>query len=511
MAATWIKPVHINHALGAGQTFKDTINYVINPQKTAGGEFITGYECEPQEAAETFLETKQDYQLLTKREVGENEIIAYHVRQAFKPGEVDAETANKLGIELAMELTNGKNAFIVATHTDKNHVHNHIIINAVNLDCKRKYRNPIRSNKILRKLSDKICDEHGLSIIENPGFGKGYNMRYKTPTKRDGLAGVIDDVLENAKPKDFEEFLKQLAQAGCKVKKRGKTISIQPPGAERFFKLKSGKKGLPEGYDEESLRKKIADMQEELLADIPVDLQDSIDDNLTGEYTKTTAATDAPPIEKTAGPISTEPLKQIHGKKFNLIIDLEKSIKAQENTGYERWAKTFNLQQAAETLLFLQTNNLTDMDTLIGHVSETKSKCDSLSSRIEDMDTRMKYISTLQKYIGAYNKSRDVYSAYLSSGRNSKFRAENEKAIATCEEAKAYFDSLGVDTLPTIKQLQTEYAGLISDKQKCRDELAKLRQQHRELQTAKSNIDVILGNEQHERENIIAREKGHSI
>ena len=202
------------------------------------------------------------------------------------------------------------------------HIHNHIVINSVNLDCTGKYRDIKHSwKRSIQKISDRICKENGLYTVENPAFGKGYNLRYKVPTKRDGLAGVIDDVLANDKPKDFDDFLKLLVKAGCKVKLRGKTISIQPPNAERFFRLKAGKKGLPVGYDEESLRKKIADMQ----TDIPAELRDDVEEILTAADTKTIAAA-----------IPAQPTMPSHDKKINLIIDLENSLKAARLTELQK-------------------------------------------------------------------------------------------------------------------------------------------------------------------------------
>jgi len=342
--------VHVNKALGATQTVKRMTDYFKNPDKTDGGRLVSGFEVDTDIIAEDFIFARDEYRFITGRNQGDSEVLAYHVRQAFVPGEVDADTAHQLGHEFAMELTQGNFAFMVCTHIDKSHIHNHIAINSINLDCTGKYRDIKHSwKRSIQKISDQICKENSLYVIENPGFGKVYNQRYKAPAKRDGLVGIIDEVLANAKPKDFDEFLKQLTKVGCKVKQRGKTISIQPPGADRFFRLKAGKKGLPIGYDEESLRKKIAEMQ----TNIPAELHDIKEEILPAADTKTIIAT-----------IPTEPTKLAHSKKINLIIDLENSLKAQGSPGYKRWADGFNLQQAAETLLFLQTHNLTDMDVL---------------------------------------------------------------------------------------------------------------------------------------------------
>ena len=489
MAVTRIFSVHVNKELGATQTVKRMVDYFKNPDKTDGGRLVTGFECDTDMITEEFMLARNEYRHKTGRSQGDSEVLAYHVRQAFKTGEIDSDTANKLGHELAMELTQGNCAFMVCTHIDRGHIHNHIVINSVNLDCTGKYRDEKNSwKRSIKKISDRISIENGLSVVEKPGFGKGYTLRYKAPIKRDELVKIIDDVFATTKPKDFDDFLKQLANAGCKVRQRGKTISIQPPGAERFFRLKAGKKGLPIGYDEDSLRKKIAEMQTEVQADLPIDVEEI----LTAADTKITAAVDAIPADKAAATTTTMPPKPTHDKKINLIIDLENSIKAQGNAGYKRWAKGFNLQQAAETLLFLQANNLTDIDTLTHAATLAKLEYDNLQKRIDTADTRISEVNILQKHIGAYSKNRAVYSEYLRSKRSPKFRQDNEKAIATVEEAKAFFDSLGLDRLPTIAELQEEYSALSQEKHNCQQARSGMKQHVFDLQSAKKNAEMLL-------------------
>jgi len=489
MATTRIEPVHPNKAWGAAQTIKRMTDYFKNPAKTDDGRLVSGFEVDTDIIIEDFMMARDEYKFKTGRDQGENEVLAYHVRQAFSPGEVDADTAHRLGHELAMELTGGNYSFMVCTHIDKSHVHNHITINAVNLDCDGKFRNELHSFRKVRRMADRISADNNLSVVDSPALSKGTKNRYTTPTKRDELVGIIDDVLATGQLKNFDDFLKHLAKAGCKVKQLGKTISIQPPKAERFFRLKSGKKGLPVGYDEESLRNKIAEMQ----IDIPAELHDSREEILTAADAKTTPATDALPVQKAVAPIPTEQIKPSHDKKINLIIDLENSIKAQESHGYAKWAKGFNLQQAAETLLFLQTNNLTDMDALTHAAAVAKSDYDSLQNRIDTASTRINAVNTLQKHIGAYNKNRDVYSQYLRSKRNPQFRQDNEKAIATIEEAKAYFDSLGLEKLPTIKELREEYSTLSQEKHNCQQAKNEMKQYVFDLQSAKQNAEMLLG------------------
>jgi hypothetical protein len=314
---------------------------------------------------------------------------------------------------------------------------------------------------------------------------------------------MIDEVLSSGQPKDFDDFLKQLEKNGCKIRRRGNTISVKPPGAERYFRFKSGQKGLSDGYDENSLRQKIADMQTEFKADVNNNFDTKAEEIDGAVHADAEAAhTDSTSTEEKSIPVSDAGVientadftpKYAHGTKINLLIDIENSIKAKDSPGYERWAKGFNLQQAAETLLFLQTNNLTDIEALTQAANEAQTEYNALQNRIDNADSRIKTVNTLQRYIGAYNKNRDVYSQYLRTKRNPKFRAENEKAIATVEEAKAYFDSLGLDKLPTIKELQAEFSALYQEKQNCYQARNAMRQSVFDLQSAKKNVEIFLG------------------
>ena len=539
MATTRIMPVHPIKNWGAAQTVKYVTDYVKNPAKTEGGLLVTGFECDPDVVTEDFMLQRDEYQFNTGREQGANEILCYHARQSFLPGEADAETVAKLGYELAMELTGGKFSFIVCTHTDKPHLHNHIIINAVNLDCDRKFRNELYSYKRIRRTADRISAAHDLSVVENPKLSKGTANRYDKPTKRDTLVELIDDFFAISPPKDFDDMLKQLAKNGCKIKRRGKTISVQPSDAERYFRFRTGKKGMPDGYDEESLRKKIAEIQAGLQSDLHEDMELKLGENVADAHANThgnistdthsntlafddfssvedkdftlnidTLSSDmqtepptmpaSEPSSKPSPALTSKPTikptsKITHDKKINLIIDIENSIKAQENVGYERRAHGFNLQQAAETLLFLQTNNLTDMDALTLAVSQAQAEYDALQKRITAADIRIKEVNTLQRHIGAYNKNKDVHSHYLRTKRNTKYRTENEKAIAIVEEAKAFFDSLGLEKLPTIKDLQAEYSVLSQEKHNCYQARTEMRRHVSDLQSAKKNAEILLG------------------
>ena len=224
MATTRIMPLHIGKGRTEGQAISDIIDYVANPQKTDHGKLITGYECDSRVADAEFLLAKRQYISATGRVRGTDDVIAYHVRQSFRPGEITAEEANRLGVEFANRFTKGKHAFIVCTHIDKSHIHNHIIWSAVNLDCDRKFRNFWGSTKAVRRLSDTICIENGLSIVENPKpHGKSYNKwlgDQAKPSHREQLRACIDNALAQH-PANVYELLLLLQESGCEVCRRG--------------------------------------------------------------------------------------------------------------------------------------------------------------------------------------------------------------------------------------------------------------------------------------------------
>lgn len=210
IATTRLIPLHIGKGKTIGQALGRTVDYVENPNKTNEGEFISSFECDPMIAEQQFLFTKSQYTRLTGRKQGSKDVIAYHLRQSFKPDEIDAQTANKIGYDLAMSLTKGKHAFIVCTHVDKQHIHSHIVFNSTSLDCDRKFRNFWNSSFAIRKISDKLCLENGVSIIEKPKKSKGNYATWLKPNqeKKVNLLVDIGAKLDEGKGKGYEQWAK---------------------------------------------------------------------------------------------------------------------------------------------------------------------------------------------------------------------------------------------------------------------------------------------------------------
>ena len=238
MATTRIMPLHVGKGRTESRAISDIIDYVANPQKTDNGRLIAGFACDSRTVDAEFLLAKRQYIVATGRVRGADDVIAYHVRQSFRPGEITPEEANRLGVEFAKRFTKGNHAFVVCTHIDKSHIHNHIIWSSVSLEYDRKFRNFWGSTKAVRRLSDTICIENGLSIVENPKpHGKSYNKwlgDQEKPSHRELLRVAIDNALSQS-PADFEELLKLLQEYGCEVSKRGKSYRLKfSPGRKHI-------------------------------------------------------------------------------------------------------------------------------------------------------------------------------------------------------------------------------------------------------------------------------------
>ncbi len=459
MATTRIMPLHVGKGRDISTAISDIIDYVENPDKTDNGRLITGYQCDTRTADAEFLLSKRQYKTITGR-TQENDVIAYHVRQSFPPGEITPEEANRIGQEFAMRFLKGSNAFIVCTHIDKSHVHNHIIWNSTTLECDRKFRNFWGSTKAVQRLSDMVCVEHGQSIIENPKrHGKSYNKwlgDQAKPGHRELLHGVIDAALEK-KPSDFDALLKMMTEAGCEVKRRGKSISLRYKDKPGYIRFSS----LGEGYSEA-----------ELLA------------VLAGEREHT-------PRRKRA---------RAAPKKVSLLIDIDAKMREGKGMGYKNWASKSNAQRMADTMAFLHENKLMDYAELTEKAEAATARFNALSAQIKSAETRMAEIAVLKTQIINYAKTREVFDGYKKSRYSKKYLEEHEADILLHRAAKKAFNDLGVTKLPAVKSLQEEYAKLLSEKKKAYPEYQQARKEMQRLLPIKANVDRILGEDTREAE-----------
>ncbi len=436
------------------QSMADRHDYDQKAEKTQDGELVSSFMCSPETAAEEFEISKQLYHQITGRSQSpDHDVIVYRVIQSFKPGEVSPEEANRIGYELAMKFTGGQHQFVVSTHVDKAHIHTHIEFNSTNLNCDGKFRDVKRSAlRVLRKLNDELCRAHGLSVIENPKPSAKKQKeiaaaKYGTSHKEQ-LRQTIDRVLSDCQ--GYDDFLAKMRAEGYEIKE-GKLLSFRAPGWDRF--TRSNKLGAD--YSREALRERSS--------------------NRGG---RSAAARKAVPHA---------------GRKVNMLIDIQAKMAAGKGAGYERWAKIFNLKEAAKTLNFLIENDLTDYDELTARAAQAGDRFDEVSRRIKQLEGRMADVAQLKTHIINYSKTREVYAAYKKSHHKKEFLAEHGAEIAQHEAAKKAFDALGGKPIPKVAQLSEQYAALLAEKQEQYAEYKALRQDMIAYRTAKQNVDKILG------------------
>ena len=456
MAATRLIALHKNKGKSVAACLKSRTDYVQNPDKTEQGELVSCYECSPLTVDEEFMLSKRQYELSTGRSQ-KSDIIAYQIRQSFKPGEITAEEANNVGYELAMRFTKGKHAFIVATHTDRHHIHNHVIFNSTALDGTRKFRDFFFSALAVQRLSDLICLEHQLSVIEIKPYRERQKRTLYPPkeSNRDRLCGIIDSILAE-KPKDYEDFLQKLEQQGYEVK-RGKYTSVKGARQKRFIRFKT----LGAGYSEDELQAVIAGKTEH-------------------------------------HPRQIQPLQEL---PFQLLVDIQAKLAEGKSEGYARWAKKYNLKEMSKTLIFLQEHKIGSADELNERTAAATEKYHQLGDSIKAAETRMAEIAVLKTHIINYAKTHEVYTAYRKAGYSKAFLEAHREEITLHKAAKAAFDEAGLQKLPKVKELDAEFAELLTKKKSAYPDYRKARNEMQELVRAQKNVERFFAEEKPAQEN----------
>ena len=454
MAATRLITMHQNKGKSVAKSLSDRTDYAKNGEKTENGQFISSYACQAESVDEEFMLSKREYERLTGRHPRGN-IIAYQIRQSFKPGEITPEEANQVGYETAMRFTKGNHAFIVATHTDKAHIHNHIIFNSTSLDCTHKFRDFFFVGLALQRLSDIICLEHGLSVIEK----KKPSERIKRTTYpekksfRDDIREAIDQILKEGSAKDFDELLYKLEDAGYEIK-RGKYVSLRGKDQKRFIRFRS----LGDGYTEDDLKKILAG-----------EMEHAFEDN-----------------EK----------------------DIQKKLAQGKGKYYVRFAKNFNTKQVAKAVLYLKQHDIRSYDDLEKNVKTATERFTKISASIKEKEKRLAEIQVLKKHIFDYFKTKDVYADYRKCGYSKKFLEEHRQEILLHKAAKNAFDELHLKKLPKVKDLSAEYAEILAEKKKLYVEYRQVKKDMQEIQRAKYDIDQFLKSDEEQKKE---RVRKHNI
>ena len=433
MAVTKIKPVK--------STLKKALDYIQNPDKTDGKMLVSSFGCSPETADIEFAFT-----IAQALDRGNN--LAHHLIQSFEPGEVDYQKAHEIGKQLADAVTKGQYEYVLTTHIDKGHVHNHIIFCAVNFVDYHKYNSNKRSYYGIRNMSDRLCRENGLSVVvpQKGGKGKSYAeyLAEKTGTSWKGkLKIAVDGLIPQVS--SFEELLSRLQAAGYEIKP-GKYVSCRAPGQERFTRLKT----LGADYTEEAIRERIE-----------------------GRRTRAAKA----PKRETG---------------VSLLIDIENSIKAAQSRGYEQWAKIHNLKQAAKTLNFLTEHQISRYEDLTAKITEIQTESDKAGDALKEVEKRLADMAVLIKNVSTFQKTKPVYDTYRKARNKDRYRAAHEGTVILHEAAAKALKAAGISKLPNLAALQAEYEKLQEQKEALRADYGKLKKQVKEYDVIKQNIDSIL-------------------
>ena len=462
-ATTRLIPHHISGGKTILESMQDRFDYGTDPTKTLDGALIRSYECDPMTADAEFLLSKAKYKAVTGREQARDaDVLCYQIRQSFPPGELSPQEALDIGYELALRWTKGRHAFFVVSHADKPHPHIHIYYNSTSLDCTRKFRNFWGSSFALRRLSDRVCLEHELSVIQNPKLHSQGKFRHygewlgaaRKSSFKEQVRAAMDAALAQH-PADLAGFLSLMEAAGIEVVHgRGGVISFRVPGQERATRWRGSTLG--DGYGPE-------DVQAILEGRAP--------------------ARPAPTGD--AGPVPRQ--------RINLVIDIQQRMAQGKGAGYEHWAKLYNLKQMAAALQFLQENGLTDYDALAEKTEAAVDRAHALAGELREVEERLSRTSALMGAVVDYAKNRPVFDGYKAARYSKKYLAEHEDEVTSYRKAKAAMNEILDGTkLPKMEKLKQERQELAAKKKALYAEYRQAQRDMREFVTVKGNVDHLL-------------------
>ena len=432
------------------------IAYILNPEKTDEKLLVSSYGCASETAAREFEWTRK---IAEQKGMNPVRIIARHVIQSFEIGEVTPELAHEIGKQFADEILGGKYEYVLTTHIDKDHVHNHLIFNAVDFVDYHAYKSYKRIYYDMREVSDRLCKENGLSVIppsQNKGMGyKEYTEAKRGTSWKQKLKQTIDRLVITAK--DYDDFLRLMQEAGYEIK-TGKYISFRAEGQERFTRSKT----IGENYTEERIKERIA------------------------------------------GRTPRRSQRQTTPKGISLIGDIQERIRLIDSKGYEHKAKLTILKEAARTLNYLTDNNLLQYTDLEKKVEDVHSSYDRTGKELKVVEARLREVQPLIKNISNYQRLKPVYDAFQKAKDKPSFKAKHEAELVIFEAARSTLLAMqGDEKLPSLKTLQAEQQRLLEEQQRLYDERAKLKKEVKQIETIKSNVDTFLASSaDHDRDHL---------
>ena len=421
-------------------TLKSAIDYICNPEKTDGKLLVYSYGC----AAET---ADIEFSWTRRHAIDKGTNLGRHLIQAFQPGEVTPEQAHEIGMELAREILGGRYEFVLTTHIDRDHVHNHLIFNAVSFADHKHYHSNKRSYHFIRRTSDRLCKEHGLSVIV-PGQDRGKSY-IEHQAERAGvsykakLRAAIDRLLPGCH--DLEELLVRLQREGYELK-RGKYISARAPGQERFTRLKT----LGADYAEDALTARMA------------------------------------------GRARPSRQRSQRGGRVSLLIDIQNNIKAQQSAGYRHWATIENLKRIAETSNFLTEHGIGSMEELTERCEAASASAARLKAELRETGARIEELTLKMKHVAAYRQLKPIYNRYQASKDKEKFLRGYEREIILFEAAARECKRLGAVPLPSTERMQAEMDALTARRAALTAERQKARREEQDYAAVRRNVEEFL-------------------
>ena len=421
------------------------IAYILNPEKTDEKLLVSSYGCASETAAREFEWTRR---IAEQKGMNPVRIIARHVIQSFEIGEVTPELAHEIGKQFADEILGGKYEYVLTTHIDKDHVHNHLIFNAVDFVNYHAYKSYKRIYYDMREVSDRLCKENGLSVIppsQNKGMGyKEYTEAKRGTSWKQKLKQTIDRLVITAK--DYDDFLRLMQEAGYEIK-TGKYISFRAEGQERFTRSKT----IGENYTEERIKERIA------------------------------------------GRTPRRSQRQTTPKGISLIGDIQERIRLIDSKGYEYKAKLTILKEAARTLNYLTENNLLQYADLEKKVEDVHSSYDRIGKELKGVEARLREVQPLIKNISNYQRLKPVYDAFQKAKDKPGFKAKHEAELVIFEAARSTLLAMqGDEKLPSLKTLQAEQAQLFEEQERLYAERNRFKKEAKQIETIKSNVDTFL-------------------
>ncbi|SFH33214.1 Relaxase/Mobilisation nuclease domain-containing protein [Lachnospiraceae bacterium NLAE-zl-G231] len=431
MAVTKIKPIK--------STLKKALDYIENPEKTDGKLLVSSFGC-------SFETADIEFEMLLSQAIQKGNNLAHHLIQSFAPGEATPEQAHEIGRQLADEVLHGKYPYVLTTHIDKGHVHNHIIFCAVDMVNQRKYISNKQSYSYIRQTSDRLCRENGLSVVK-PGQSKGksyaeWNAQRNGTSWKAKLKAAIDTIIPLSS--DFDDFLRRIEAQGYEIK-RGKYISFRAQGQERFTRCKT----LGEAYTQEAITERIK-----------------------------------------GRPVLHKPNQDRKG--ITLLIDIQNSLKAQQSAGYERWAKLHNLKQAAKTMNFITEHKIDTYADLESRVAEITAANVEAMAALKTVEQRLADMAVLIKNVTTYKQTRPIAAQYRNAKDKARFRQEQESSLILYEAAARALKESGVSKLPDLAALKAEYARLSGEKERLYEKYGEVKKELKEYGIIKQNVDGIL-------------------